>query len=203
MIAVRITDTRKFMSDLFSRPVFDSFLVGEAQITTYTTFRIDGSWHPEYFSDSASSDKAASSNALADSNAAAAGNAQADGSAASEGKGGTVQTQEPSSFQEPTWGRLRQLACAMVSGKHSPVSFRIVLKLSEKGIQNVLTAGGVSCSPEQVGGLFINISYQNKEVTCTSGTSMKAFTLDRSLDLVWDQMMLKLFSAKGISAEEL
>ena len=49
----------------------------------------------------------------------------------------------------------------------------------------------------------MNITYQNKEVTCTSGTSMKTFTLDKSLDHAWDEMMLKFFSGIGVEVERL
>ena len=34
-------------------------------------------------------------------------------------------------------------------------------------------------SPDQVGGLYINVQYENHEMICVTGTSMKQFTLDQ------------------------
>ncbi|MBQ4176203.1 MAG: hypothetical protein II640_01920, partial [Lachnospiraceae bacterium] len=49
MLAVRITDTRDFMKKLLTQDLFDTFLLSEASVTTFTTFSIDGTWHPDYF----------------------------------------------------------------------------------------------------------------------------------------------------------
>ena len=178
MIAVRIPETRKFMSDLLSRDVFDTFLLGEAQITTYTTFRIDGTWHPDYFE-------------------------EAGRNASGQDGAGGGEMSAPGRPQEPVWRRIRPIVFDIVRGQHSPVSFRIVLKLSDRAIFGVLKSSGSSFTPDQVDGLFMNITYQNKEVTCTSGTSIKTFTLDKSLDHAWDEMMLKFFSGIGVEVERL
>ena len=188
MIAVKISDNRSFLSALFTRPVFDTFILGEAQITTYTTFRIDGTWHPAYFSESLGKSSAAvplSSEHL------------------SAGNGQPVEAPENGQMraQEPSWARIRPIVRAIVSGKHSPISFRIILKMPDKGIQSILTSGGLSCKVKDVSGLFLNITYQNEEILCTSGVSLKTFTLDKSLDRIWDDMMLRFFAARSIAVE--
>ncbi len=73
--------------------------------------------------------------------------------------------------------------------------------MPDKGIQSILTSGGLSWSVEDVNGLFLNITYQNEEILCTSGVSLKPFTLDKSLDQIWDDMMLRFFAARNIAAE--
>ena len=52
MIAIRITKQKIFMSKLLTTDLFDLFLLEEAQIDTYNTFRIDGRIHREYYKDS-------------------------------------------------------------------------------------------------------------------------------------------------------
>ena len=49
MIALKIPDTRDFMKKLLIAEDFDTFLVSEASVTTFTTFRVDGTWHPDFF----------------------------------------------------------------------------------------------------------------------------------------------------------
>ena len=46
MIALRITNTKDFMAKLLTQETFDTFLFSEGSVTTFTTFSIDGSWHP-------------------------------------------------------------------------------------------------------------------------------------------------------------
>ena len=194
MIAVKISDNRSFLSALFTRPVFDTFILGEAQITTYTTFRIDGTWHPAYFSESLGKSSAAvplsSGQDLSHRKMPAAGQVSEHLSA---GSGQPVEAPENGQMraQEPSWARIRPIVRAIVSGKHSPLSFRIILKMPDKGIQSILTSGGLSCKVKDVNGLFLNITYQNEEILCTSGVSLKTFTLDKSLDRIWDDMMLR------------
>lgn len=167
LISVRIPDSRKLLSDLLTKNTFDLFVLGEAQITTFTTFRIDGTWHPEYFESSNQSGAA------------------------------------PARDEEPSWSRIRPIIFEMAKGKHTPLSFRIILKLPKASLQSLLNVSKAAYTADQVDGLFMNISYQGEVVTCTSGTSMKTFTLDKSLDHIWDDMMLRFFAVKGIETEKL
>ncbi len=48
MRSYQIQDIKDFMKKLLIGEAFDAFLLAEASITTYATFRIDGSFHPEY-----------------------------------------------------------------------------------------------------------------------------------------------------------
>jgi hypothetical protein len=204
LIAVKISDNRSFLSALFTRPVFDTFILGEAQITTYTTFRIDGTWHPSYFSEIPGRPSAAvpqsSRQDPADRKLPTAGQVS---EYLSAGSGQPVEASEKGHLraQEPSWARIRPIVRAIVSGKHSPLSFRIILKMPDKGIQSILTSGGLSVRVEDVNGLFLNITYQNEEILCTSGVSLKTFTLDKSLDKIWDDMMLRFFAARSIAVE--
>ena len=51
MIAIRILKQRDFMSKLLTTGLFDNFLVEEAVIDTYNSFRIDGRIHREFYND--------------------------------------------------------------------------------------------------------------------------------------------------------
>ena len=47
MIALKITNLKKFMSQLLIGECFDSFWLSEASITTGNTYIIEGTLHPE------------------------------------------------------------------------------------------------------------------------------------------------------------
>ena len=53
-------------------------------------------------------------------------------------------------------------------------------------------------NPDQVGGLYINIQYENHEMICVTGTSMKQFTLDRTLENEWDENVKKFLKKNGV-----
>ena len=52
--------------------------------------------------------------------------------------------------------------------------------------------------PDQVGGLYINIQYENHEMICVTGTSMKQFTMDRTLENEWDENVKKFLKKNGV-----
>ena len=170
MLAVRITDTRDFMKKLLTQDLFDTFLFSEAVITTFTTFTIDGTWHPDYF----------------------------------EEQGTDADPSSYSSIPKAlTWKLIRPVLFDMIKGRHTPVSFRIVLRLSDYNVESLLTSASVSIDASQVAGLFLNLNYQNNTVTCTTGTSLRIFTLDKTLDNVWDEMALRFFRSRQIAYETL
>ena len=98
MIALKITDTRDFMKRLLASEQFDTFLFSEGTVTTFTTYTIDGTWHPDYYEDQ-------------------------DPDAQSPSVSG--ESIVPNAL---TWKLLRPVFFDIIKGKHTPVSFRIILR---------------------------------------------------------------------------
>ncbi len=155
MIALKITDTKDFMAKFLAGDAFDTFLFSEGSVTTFTTFTIDGTWHPDFFGDDA----------------------------------GT---------HTMTWKMIRPIVYDIVKGKHTPIQMRIVLKLADYNVETLLKNAGLQITKEQVNGLFLNLMYAKDEVNAVTGSSMKIFTLDKSLDKVWDDMVRKFFASRSI-----
>ena len=51
MISTKITNKKLFMSKLLTSELFDSYMVEEAEITTFNTFHIDGKIHKDFYKD--------------------------------------------------------------------------------------------------------------------------------------------------------
>lgn len=49
MIAIKIKNTKAFMSKLLTKELFDEFFLVEATIDTYNTFHIDGLVHKDFY----------------------------------------------------------------------------------------------------------------------------------------------------------
>lgn len=92
------------------------------------------------------------------------------------------------------WQKIRPVCYEIIKGRKVPSRFRIVLKFPGQMLDQFLEEAGLQGMKEQVGGLFININYQNQQLSCTTGTALKTFTLDKSLEGLWDEYAKKLFS---------
>lgn len=162
MRSYQIQDIKDFMKKLLIIDTFDTFLLSEASITTYASFHIDGSFHPEYLS-------SAEAEAL---------------------------TVERSGYT--LWKRARPFFFELTKGKNTPLNFRIVFRLAPHNVGKLLAQAGVSLRPEDVDGLFLNIHYDGTNLTCISGTSLRIFSLDKTLEHAWDSMLEKFFRQKEI-----
>ena len=168
MLALKITDTKNFMTKLLAQDTFDTFLFSEGSVTTFTTFSIDGTWHPDYFGENEQAGRAAGTN-------------------------------DPVRAKQPlTWRLVRPVIYDIIKGRHTPINMRIILKLADYNVEHLLTGAGLSVPKEEVTGLFLNLTYVKEAVTATTGTSMKVFTLDRSVDRVWDDMVRRFLETRGI-----
>lgn len=99
------------------------------------------------------------------------------------------------------WKELREYCFSLIRGKRTPLRFKFVFGLSEPNIEKLLRQQGLSFTPQDVQGLYLNISYDGHSLRCVTGTSMNLFTLDKSLEEALDKMVQKFFVQKEISFE--
>ena len=72
-----------------------------------------------------------------------------------------------------TWKDLKSTCFELIKGKRTPVKFKMVFM--KRPVEN-----------ESVDGLFLNIKYESGELTCITGTSIKTFSLDKTMENSWD-----------------
>lgn len=101
-----------------------------------------------------------------------------------------------------SWRQARPFALTLIKGKHTPLEFKIVFRLSRANVQRLLLQSELSFSPDEISGLFLNLHFEAGSLTCTTGTALHTFTLDKSIDRVWDEMVTKFFLQKNISFEK-
>ncbi len=101
-----------------------------------------------------------------------------------------------------SWGSVKKLCFQIIKGRKLPKRFQIVLKLAGTDISPWLAKNGLNLASDAVKGLFITFRYENQQLTCTSGTALSVFTLDKSLDQAWDQQVVKFFKAIEVPCRE-
>ena len=91
-----------------------------------------------------------------------------------------------------SWSVLKPVCFSLIKGKKLPGSFQIVLQISPADVETFLKHCQLAIAVNQINGLCLNIRYEDGTLMCITGTSLNFFTLDKSLDMEWDEAV-KLF----------
>ena len=99
------------------------------------------------------------------------------------------------------WQEQREYCFSLIRGKRTPLNFRFILALSRPDTVRLLEQENLSLTPEDVQGLYLNFHFNGTELSCTTGTSLNLFTLDKSLEQAWDKEAQQFFTKHGIPFE--
>ena len=97
------------------------------------------------------------------------------------------------------WKLIRPFCYSLIRGKRLPESFRITLQLPAEGVERFLKSVQPEFGAEQVGGLYLNIRYEEQILRCVTGISLKVFTMDKRIEQGWDAWMGQFLKEKGIA----
>lgn len=111
-------------------------------------------------------------------------------------------TDSASTENYSTWDKLRDFCFSIIKGKRTPLDFKFIFSLPEESIRTVIEEKQLDFQPEAVQGMYLNFRYNGSALTCTTGTSLKLFTLDKSLEHAFDQWTREFFSAHSIDWNE-
>ncbi|RGT72613.1 hypothetical protein DWX08_09005 [Ruminococcus sp. AF18-22] len=99
------------------------------------------------------------------------------------------------------WSNIREYCFSIIKGKRTPLSFQFIFCLSPKNIARLIEQNQLDFQPESVQGLYLNLKYDGTSLSCVTGTSLHIFTMDKSLEQVWDKNVQKFFIQKKIAFE--
>lgn len=97
------------------------------------------------------------------------------------------------------WKSVQEFCFSIIKGKRTPLDFKFIFTLSASMIRQLIEEKGLDFQPEQVQGLYLNFRYDGSTLTCITGTSLKIFTLDKSLEHAFDQWAREFFLAHQIN----
>ncbi len=114
----------------------------------------------------------------------------------------TLDEDTDAAFEEyARWKKLKELCFTIIKGKRTPLSFKFIFRLSAENAARLIEREKLDFQPANVQGLYLNLRFENGTLTCTTGTAVKTFTLDKSLEHAWDAMVQKYFDQKEIAYE--
>ncbi len=98
---------------------------------------------------------------------------------------------------------VRPTCFELIKGKRTPSSFKFVFQLSSENQARTLASMGSSFSSEEITGMYLNLKYQNQQLTCTTGVSCRIFSMDKSLEHAWDELVKRFLKNQKIPFESL
>lgn len=103
-----------------------------------------------------------------------------------------------------SWGDLREFCFHIIRGKRTPLNFRFILSLPKEEFEAFLTDQEIpSLSHTDIQGLYLNLKYDGTNLQCITGTSLNIFTMDKTLENIWDNYARKFFLNQEIDFESL
>lgn len=90
------------------------------------------------------------------------------------------------------WGDMKKICFEMIKGNKTPLKFKIVLKLSEEKTRDIVSKAGGSLTENDIQGLLLNIRYENDSMDCITATTLKIFSMDKSVEEEFDRYMNKM-----------
>lgn len=96
------------------------------------------------------------------------------------------------------WDKIKPIMYSLIKGNKLPHSFKIVFSMLPENTAKIIHNNGININPDDVSGLFVTIKYENDSVTIITGTSLKVFTMDKSLEQVWDKSFCDFLKANEI-----
>lgn len=101
------------------------------------------------------------------------------------------------------WSEVKPFAFQLIKGHKLPVRFKFVFQLSDENTRWLLERHHLPVNPEDMGGLFMNITYDHEKLVCTSGVSYKTFVMNKTLEQCWDDTVCQYFKQNQITVEQM
>lgn len=102
-----------------------------------------------------------------------------------------------------TWGECKSLAYSFIKGNKLPLSIKIVFLLSDENTEKMIVRSGNKLNLNDINGLFLNMRYDKNGLFLTTGSSIRIFTLDKSLEQLWDNDIKIFLKHHNIVVEEI
>jgi len=101
------------------------------------------------------------------------------------------------------WKKLRPFCFELIKGSKTPSFLKIIFLLATEDITKLIETNNLGFTLDDINGLVLNIKYSEGVITCITGSSIKLFTMDKSLEHAFDSFVKQFLSQNNIDFEEL
>ena len=96
------------------------------------------------------------------------------------------------------FSHFRPICYELIRGKHTPLYMKFVFLLSPTNAKKTILCADTGFSPEDVSGIFLNLTFRDGQMSLTTGVSYRTFTPDHSLDNAWDALAARFLTNHSI-----
>ena len=100
------------------------------------------------------------------------------------------------------WEAIKPTCFFLIKGNKVPTSMKIIFIFPEAMVTTFLADCGLEETPDAIQALCWNIHYTNGVATLISGTSLRTFTLDKTIEHTFDTYTRHKLAEFGIDFEE-
>lgn len=101
-----------------------------------------------------------------------------------------------------TWEHARPHIYNVIRGKKLPLKFKLIFILPLKSTMNMLEKNHLDIPMSDIANLTLNIYYDGADIHVTSIATRNSFTMDKSLERVWDESLTAFFTHHQIAVSE-
>ncbi len=98
-----------------------------------------------------------------------------------------------------SWSIAKEKIYYLIKGKKTPSRLKIILRVSETETNNLCSNSNSSLNPNDIDGLFLNITFEENKLNVICGISYKIFTIDKSIENNFSESIITLFKSKNIT----
>ncbi len=101
------------------------------------------------------------------------------------------------------WSVVKPFCFSFIKGSRVPTGMKIIFVMPKDIVEDIVSESGATLSSTDVDGLFVNVRYKDGAVTVVTGTSLKTFSLEKSIDAAFDRYVRALLEQFDIAYDEL
>lgn len=91
------------------------------------------------------------------------------------------------------WKDIKKSVLRFMSNGKLPVRMKLILMFNKDNVNRLIEMNNIPIHPDNVRALFMNILYSDNRLSITTGTSLNVFTMDKSLEELWDKTVEKYY----------
>ena len=106
-------------------------------------------------------------------------------------------------YEFTRWKDIRSLCFDLIKGKHTPTAFKFVLQLCPEYIEGILKNEDTLLKSDDIKSLLLTLKFDGTRLLLVTGTSLKTFIPDKSIEQYWDNAVKRFLSKKELGFEEM
>ena len=91
------------------------------------------------------------------------------------------------------WKDVKRTVLDFLKGGKLPVKMKLILMFNKDNVNRLIEMNNIPIHPDNVRALFMNVIYSDNRLSITTGTSLNVFTMDKTLEELWDKTVEKYY----------